>query len=444
MSIRSNTLLYREDWCIMNNVKIPDWIKLDNAATIYPSTLTKRYASMFRVTITLNEKIDKDILNIALNNVIDRFPSFRYKLKQGLFWCYFKHIDGIPDIKDDYKNPMLRINFKENNNFMFRIRCFDKRIAIEYFHALTDGTGGITFLLTLTGEYLKLKHNIKINYNSKVLNPTEKPAKDEYQDSFKKYANGIGFLEKETAAYHLSGTIEDSNMLNIITGTISIKDIKKKCMEYNSSVTEFIVSLLLFSLQEIQERDKIKQKFRKPIKISVPVNLRNIYPSNTMRNFSSYINVGIETKYGHYSLEEIISEVKSKMSIMLNKNKIHSKISANVRLANNPFVRIIPMFIKKHILSICENLMGDRYNSTTFSNLGLIDIPDEVSKYVRELGFIIGRSRNKSGTCACISYKNNLYISFSRKIKESEFERLFFTKLVEMGIPVVIESNIGR
>ena len=51
---------------------------------------------------------------------------------------------------------------------MFRIRCFDKRIAIEYFHALTDGTGGVTFLLTLTAEYLKLKHNIKIEYNEKI------------------------------------------------------------------------------------------------------------------------------------------------------------------------------------------------------------------------------------------------------------------------------------
>ena len=52
--------------------------------------------------------------------------------------------------------------------------------------------------------------------------------------------------------------------------------------------------------------------------------------------------------------------------------------------------------------------------------------------------------RTNKTTCACISYEDKLYISFSRIIKEAELERLFFTKLVEMGIPVTIESNSRR
>lgn len=423
--------------------KIPSWIKLDNAATIYPSTLSRKYAAMFRMTITLKEKIDKEILNTALNNVIKRFPSFSYKLKQGFFWCYFKHIDGTPNIDVDVNNPMLRIDFKKSNGFMFRIRYFDKRIAIEYFHALTDGTGAITFLLTLTGEYLRLKNNINIVYTDKILNPYDTANREEYSDSFKKYAGDMGLLDKESAAYHVKGTLLDKNIINIITGTIPIKNIKKECEKYNCTITQFLASVMILAIQEIQERDNTNQKKKKPIKISIPVNLRNIYNSTTMRNFSSYVNVGIDTKYGHYTLEEIIKEVKGNMNILLNEKRINSKITANVKLANNYFIRLIPMFVKKYILSMSERLLGDRYHSTTLSNLGIIDIPGEMSSYVKELGFMIGKSRGKPGACACISYKNNLYISFSRKIKESEFERLFFTKLVEMGIPVTIESNEG-
>ena len=424
--------------------KMPSWIKLDNAATIYPSTLSRKYAAMFRMTITLKEKIDKEILNTALSNVIKRFPSFSYKLKQGLFWCYFKHIDGIPNIEEDVNNPMLRIDFKKNKGFMFRIRYFDKRIAIEYFHALTDGTGAITFLLTLTAEYLRLKHNIDIKYTDKILNPNDKVNIEEYSDSFKKYARDMGLLDKEAAAYHISGTLLDKNIINIITGTIPIKGIKKECEKYNCSVTQFLASVMILSLQEIQDKDDANRKKKKPIKISIPVNLRNTYKSRTMRNFSSYVNVGINTKYGHYTLEEIINEVKGNMNILLNEKRLNAKITANVKLSNNYFVRLIPMFIKKYILSMSERLLGDRFNSTTLSNLGIIDIPGEMSNYVKELGFMIGRARGKPGSCGCVSYKNNLYISFSRKIKESEFERLFFTKLVEMGIPVTIESNTGR
>ena len=427
---------------IKEKIKVPEWIKLDNAATIYPSTLTRKYASMFRLTITLNEKVDKDILGSALNNIIKRFPSFRYKLKQGLFWCYFKKNKKNVYVQDDYKNPMLRINFKDNNDYMFRVRCFDRRIAIEYFHALTDGTGGITFLLSLTGEYLRLKRGIKPEYNDKILNPKDKPCKDESSDSFKEYARKIGALEKEKSAYHYKGKSEANHVLNIITGIISVSELKAKCKFYNCTITEFLVSVMLLSLQEMQERKNKKKK--KPIKILVPINLRKFYNSKTMRNFSSYVNIGIDTIYGHFTFDEIIKEVKSKMGLLVTEKRINAKISANVKLSNNYFVRLIPMFIKKHILSFSEHLMGDRYCSSTLSNLGNIEIPSGMISYIKDMGFIIGRQRHNAGSAACVSCKGKLYISFSRKIKESEFERLFFTNLVNMNIGVEIESNIGR
>lgn len=424
--------------------KAPDWLKLDNAATIYPSTLSRKYAAMFRMSITLTERIDKGILNEALNNVIKRFPAFRYKLKRGIFWCYFKHIIGVPRIEEDSINPMLRINFRKNKGFMFRIRCFDRRIAIEYFHALTDGTGGITFLLSLTAEYLRIKYGIKINYNDKILNPREKPKKDEYSDSFKKFARNIGGLEKEVPAYHQKGKIEPMHIINIITGTIDVDKLKILSKSYNVTITEFLVSIMLLSLQEIQESEKIKQSKRKPIKIFVPINLRNIYPTKTMRNFSSYVNIGIDTKYGHYELDEIIKIVKSSMELMVTEKRINSKISANVKLSRNIFIRIIPMFLKKRILSMFEYFMGDNYNSCSLSNIGLLDVPENMLEYIEDINFMIGRSRTKPTSCSCVSLGNKLYLTFSRKIKEAEFERIFFSKLVEMGIPVEIESNRGR
>ncbi len=425
----------------MYKFTIPSWIKLDNAATIYPSTLSKKFASMFRVTITLKENIEKYYLEKALSNIMKRFPTFSYRLKEGLFWCYFRHIDGLPPIEEDYQNPMLRINFRKNKHFMFRVRYFKKRIAIEYFHALTDGMGGITFLLTLTNEYLRLKKNIKVEYNDLILNPKDRPKKDEIKDSFYKYSRGIGGLVKERPAYHQRGTMEENHILNVITGIVSTDKLKALAHQYNSTLTEFIVSLMILSLQEINNNQKKKSK--KPIKISVPINLRKYYPTKTLRNFSSYINVGIEPKYGSYSLEEIVDEVKTQIHLLSREKRINAKISGNTNLSKNYLIRLIPMFIKKHIMSLIERLMGDRYCSSTFSNLGLINLPQNMEDYVKELGFMIGRSRVKPGSCACVGYKNNLYISFTRKIKETDLERLFFTKLVEFNIPVTIESNEG-
>ncbi len=428
----------------VNDKRIPNWIKLDNAATIYPSTLSRRYAAMFRLTVTFDKKIDVKLLEEALSNVIKRFPTFRYTLKSGVFWCYLKFTKGFPPITKDYKNPLLPINFKENNNFMFKIRVFEKRLAIEIFHAITDGRGGLVFLLTLAGEYLRLKENIKISYNDKVLDPYEAYKEDEYTNQFKKYARNIKDLGKKMKAFHIKGNKEHIHMLNIITGIIPTDKLKEKAKEYNCTITEYIVSLLIDSVQDIQEKRKKKVERRKPIIISVPIDLRQLYNTKTMRNFTSFINVAVETKYGHYKFQEIVDEVKSKMKLMFSEKRINAKITSTVRLPENFFLRIVPMFIKKYVMNFSEWLYGDRGCTTVFSNLGNVTLPEEMTPFVKEMGFIIGRSRGKSGSCSCVGYNNKLFMTFSSRIKETAFERIFFTKLIKLGVPVEIESNKGE
>ena len=42
---------------------------------------------------------------------------------------------------------------------------------------------------------------------------------------------------------------------------------------------------------------------------------------------------------------------------------------------------------------------------------------------------------------AAVSYGGKLYINFTRTVEESFLERAFFTRLVKMGVHVLIESN---
>lgn len=417
------------------------WLKLDNAATIYPSTLSRKFAAMFRLAITLKDNVDVDVLNTALNNIIDRFPTFKYKLKKGLFWYYFKQINKKMVIEKDYNNPMLRINFKRNNNYMFRVRYYKNRIAIEYFHALTDGYGGTVFISTLIGEYIRLKYKESITYNNYCLDPKSEALEEEVRDDFYKYAkyDMKTSLEREEFAYHYKGSLENKNILNIITAIIPLKSLKELANEYEVTITVLLVSLFISSIQEMYLNDNKKKN--QQIKVSVPVNLRKYYNSKTMRNFSSYLNVGIDLKYGTYTFEEIIKIVKNTMELNLTEKKLNAKFSANVKLTKNIFIRLMPLFVKKPLMSIVELMMGDRYATTTLSNLGLIKLPKEVEKYVEEMNFILGRSRGKPSSCSCVSYKDNLYLTFSRNIKESEFERIVLTKLVEFNIPVLVESN---
>lgn len=425
----------------MENNSIPQWLRLDNSALLYPSIATKRISLMFRLSVTLKEKIDVNILQEATNNTIKRIPSFSYRLRTGLFWYYFSYIDDVLNIEPDANNPMIKIKWKDNKHFMFRVRYFENKISIEIFHALTDGMGGLTFLLTLVGEYLKLKYNCQIEYSDLILNPLEKPKKEEYEDAFKKITGKIGKIELEKTAYHFKGTVEESHLINIISGKIPLTKLKEVCTKYNCSITEFITSVMIYSIQEIKEKDKSLKGKNKSIKIAVPVNLRKIYNYKTLRNFSSYVNVGIDCQYGHYDFDEIVTIVKSQMKLMVNEKRLNAKILGNVKAEKHFLLRIIPMFIKKHFISLAEKILGDRYCSSNLSNLGNIDIPKEMANYISKLEIIIGRSKSKPGAASCIGFNNNLYLSFSRRIKEAEFERIFFKYLVDLGIPIEIESN---
>lgn len=423
---------------------VPQWMRLDNAATIYPATASRKQAAMFRFSVTLTEKTDPEILTLALDTVLKRMPSFSYQLRHGLFWCYFSRIEGAPVIQRDFGNPMVRIHLKDNQQFMFRVRYYQNRISVEFFHALTDGTGGITFLLTLTAEYLRLKYGCKIDFSDRILDPQAIPSPAEYEDSFFRFARNVGVMEHEKAAYHVPGTPEEGHILNIITGKIPLAALKSVAGKYQCTVTVFLASVMASAIQEVQQKDLSAFRRKKPIKISIPVNLRKIYPSNTLRNFSSYVNVIIESKLGVYSLEEIIVQIKSQMEMMVTEKRLNAKITGNVRMAKNPFVRCIPMMIKKYLLSFGERMMGDRYCSTTLSNIGYITLPDEMTKYINEMNFLLGRSRGKPGSASCISCKDKLFITFTRKIRQADTERYFFKSLVEMGVPVEIESNQRR
>ncbi len=409
-----------------------DWIKLDNAATIYPAILKRKYAPLFRLTITLSEEVDKDILSESLNYILKRFPTFTYTLKEGFFWCYLEKIKTNPKIEKDSVNPMIRRDF--DKKYLFRIRVYKKRIAIEYFHALTDGTGGITFLLSLTSEYLHRKYKMRKEYTPLILNIEDTPSDDECNDAFLKYANRKGALDHEKRAFHLSGTKINDNMINIITGILDTNEVKKIAKKHNATITEYITAVLLLNLQKMSNNTK------KEIKVSIPINLRNLYDTKTLRNFSSYVNIGI-TNEKEYELDEIVKIVKKQLKEKTKEEKLNAKITGNVKLMKNFFIRRIPMFIKKHIMSFIESVMGDGYITTTLSNLGNIELPNNMKKYVTDMNFILGKSRGKTHGTTMVGYNNKLYITFSRNIKESELERLFFTTLSKEGLDILIESN---
>ena len=133
------------------------WVRLDNAAKIYPAARTRTWSNVFRVSATLDEDIDPAVLQSALDVTVRRFPSIAVRLRRGLFWYYLEEIPKAPEIMDEKPYPLSRMYFDDIRKCAFRVIVHEKRIAVEFFHALTDGNGGLVFVKTLVSEYLYQK-----------------------------------------------------------------------------------------------------------------------------------------------------------------------------------------------------------------------------------------------------------------------------------------------
>jgi NRPS condensation-like uncharacterized protein len=172
----------------------------------------------------------------------------------------------------------------------------------------------------------------------------------------------------------------------------------------------------------------------------VPVNLRKVFPSKTLRNFSLVISSGCKIDE-ELSFDEILKIVKEDFAYGLRKEYLHAQIVANVMLEKNIFMRITPLFLKTIAMKIGYKAWGDSINSLTISNLGKVDLPKGMEKYIDKIVFTNGASSTIPINCGVVSHKNKLVISFSSAIIERDFQREFFRILSNFGVGIVIESN---
>ena len=180
---------------------------------------------------------------------------------------------------------------------------------------------------------------------------------------------------------------------------------------------------------------------REAVRILIPVNLRKLFESDTMRNFASYITPGIDPKLGEYTFEEMVSVIHHSMALELNPKRMSAKFTANVRSERQAILRIMPLFIKNFAMKMVYNRVGERKSSICMSNLGLVTLPKPLSDYVTRIDFVLGVQADTPCNCGICSYGGKLYINFIRSIREPELERRFFTFLRRAGLHVLVESN---
>ena len=417
------------------------WMRLDNAAKIYPAAKRRNWNNFFRLSVTLTEPIDTAVLRAALDVTVRRFPSIAVRLRRGAFWYYLEEIPKAPDIQPEKSCPLAHVPFGQVRQCAFRVLVYHDRMAVEFFHAVTDGTGGLIFLKTLTAEYLCQKYGISIPAEKGVLGRLEEPSPQELEDSFLRYAGDVTASRAENTAYHLSGTPEKDGYKNLITMMVPVDRVRACARQHGVSVTELLGAAMMQAIADLQAEKVPRRSRRKPVKVLLPVNLRNLFPSRSLRNFASYITPEIDPRTGDYTFSEICAAVHHRMGLENNTHTLRAKFAANVASEKSPVLKVMPLFIKNIAMKAVFNAVGERKSCLCLSNLGAVELPEVMAPYVRRVDFIIGVQAAAPHDCGVVSWNGTMYINCIRSIQEPELELHFYRVLHRLGLPVKVESN---
>lgn len=417
------------------------WIRLDNAAKIYPAASSKNWSNVFRYSITLREDIDINVLQSALEVTVKRFPSIVACLRKGVFWYYLQQIESTPEIKEEYSYPLTFMSKKEMRRCALRVIAYNSRIAIEVFHSLTDGTGALVFIKNLVAEYLEQKYKIEIPLENGILDRKLPPSSEELEDCFPKNAGKVPLSRKDTNAWRMYGQPNNDGFLDLTCFKIPVKGALELAHKYNATLTVFMSAVIMQALLNLQNEKNPTVSKQKLIKLSIPINLRSLFPCNTLRNFSMYTIPQIDPRLGEYSLEEICNVIKHKMGAEFTAKHMSCVIATNVNDERNPLVRLIPLPLKNMVMKAVFNSVGEKKACLTLSNMGKMTVPAVMEPYIERFDFINGIQATAPYNCGMLSFGDTVYINFIRNIKDAELERHFFAVLQNLGLPVEVESN---
>lgn len=414
------------------------WYRLDNAAKIYPAINGVGGGSVFRIAVRLKEDIDPQILKEALVSLLPRFPTMAVRIHRGLFWYYFEENPNEPLVFPETAPPCRPINIQETNGYLFRVSYFGKRIALEVFHALTDGAGALMFLKSLAFQYLVLS-GANLASDGSILDNNTLPSVEEMEDSFMKYYNRrIKCRWTEDKAYQLYGTKMPREYVKVVHGIMKTSQLLKLAKESGATITAYIAALIIYSIYSTQltKRDRSL-----PVKVSIPINLRNYFPSRTLRNFSSYVNVRMDFPDEEYTFEQVLETVVKTMKAEIRPDKLIEKISANVKAEKNIFMRLVPLVFKNIVLRTAFNAYGEKLFTCALSNLGEVKTPKSMERYIDRFEFLLGPPVVNKMNCSICSWKDEILITFTKTMHESELERFFFRFLADRGMDITIETN---
>lgn len=414
-----------------------DWVRLDNAAMMFPAGVTSRNTRVFRFTCELNEDVDPAILQQALDEMVKNDPGFVCAMRNGLFWHYLERSRDMPTVHREKHTPCISIYSADSKRLLFYVSYYRRRVHVEMFHALTDGTGALMFFRMLVIRYLRLAHAAELG--DSVPPPDYGAPRERLQeDSFAKhYSRSAGMARiKMPRAYQIKGALTEDKHYVIIEGAVSTAKVLELARAHGTTVTGILGALYISSIA----RGMGGTERALPVVLSVPVNLRSFFDSETIRNFFVTTNFSYSFAERDGSLEDILSAISEFLASAMTREAVTTRMDSMVALQRNFAMRCAPLFLKDIAIGTSKKL-NEKGETAVITNVGRVDIPPQLMPYIKQFS---ATSATSNMHLCVISCGDRMLLTFSSSFRENDVARRFFRALADEGINAEITSNYNQ
>lgn len=412
------------------------WDRLDNTAHLFPVIAGESMSNVYRISVTLTELVDRQLLQQALDIVLPKFDGFNLRLRQGVFWYYFEENGKpAPRVREESNFPCRFIRQNKNHSYMFRVTYYKYRINLEVFHVLTDGMGGINFLKELTYQYLRLAHpELKEKVGDSLNSDTSMNREDSFLKNYKKSAHK-GYQTKR--AYLIKGEKLPAGEFGVMHGYMKIPELKEVCHRYGVSINEYLVAVYIWSVYTECLHGMVSEK---PIRVAVPVNLRPYFNSITTKNFFVMVSAEFHPTKDIYTFTEVLEIVSTSLRSQIEREHLEELFSYNVSNEKLLVARAVPLFLKNLAMRYVYTTSA-LANTATVTNIGNITVAEEYKPYVEMFHAFLAMSKGQHLKGTICSYGETLVFSFSYDLVDASVQRGFFRKIAADGIRVEVDSN---
>lgn len=439
----------------------PAWVRLDNASNIFLAARSDSDPKVFRISADLDHDIDEATLQVAVDQTYARYRLYHAVLRHGVFWYYLQDSDLQPVVTEENQHTCAPIYHPGRRNLLFRVVHHRRRISLELFHALSDGTGALWFLTDVVTAYVRLRH-------SHVTAPVEaEPSGGLTHDSFGLYfrrhrrsdptsrqafreaaaSTGLPTLEgaapppgrpakhrrpRGSRIHRVKGTYTPDNRTRVVELTMPARDVLALARAEGAQLTMYLTALFFESVR-LSSGGLGKAR---TMTASVPVNLRQFFPSTSPRNFFATVRVEHTFGEGADEVGAIARQLEGQFRPKVTPEALEKKLRRLIRFERMPVLRILPRPVKDLILGLV-NRGVNRSLTVAVSNLGRVVLPEPAEAHVGRMLFHVSAARPQF--CA-ISHAGLLTVSFTSPFTQTGHVREFARLLTARGVHVSVAA----